>query len=149
VKERTLTRVGSYRCAATLVSHPIVLRSGREGIPNLSEGGKKVAPRCTRKAMAHRVGAVNYSSPLSTSLRTRSDYRGCSEDYTTSLRWRKKPPARLRMILAILLVLGVIAVLLMMVSTLPDESPAASLTAEEVSLPSKTSSGELPKTGGP
>jgi hypothetical protein len=80
---------------------------------------------------------------------TRSDYRSCSEDYTTSLRWRKKRPARLSMILAALVVLGVIAVLLMSATALPGVSPADNLTREEAALFSKTSSSELPKTGGP
>lgn len=108
-----------------------------------------MSTRCTRARTAHRVGTVGYSSPLSTSLRTRSDYRGCSEDYETSLRWRKKHPARLSMILAVLVVLGVTAVLLMRATALPGVSPAVNLTREEASLFSKTSSSELPKTGGP
>lgn len=99
--------------------------------------------------MANRVGTADYSSHLGTSLRSRSDYRGCSEDYKASLRWRKKNPARLSMILAVLLVLGVIAVLLIRATTLPGVSPAVHLTGEEASLFSKTSSSELPKTGGP
>jgi len=104
-----------------------------------------MSPRCTRKTVAHRVGTVSYLSPL----RTRSDSRSCSEDYTTSLRWRKKHPARLSMILAALLVLVVIAVLLMSATALPGVSPANNLTREEAALFSKTSSAELPKTGGP
>jgi hypothetical protein len=53
------------------------------------------------------------------------------------------------MILAVLLVLGVIAVLLIRATTLPDISPAANLTREEASLFSRATSSELPKTGGP
>ena len=115
-----------------------------------------MSPRCTRKTMAHRVGTGSHSSPLRTSLRTRFDYRSCSEADKASLRWRKKHPARLSMILAVLLVLGVIAVLLMGATALPGVSPAVNPTREEASLFSKTSNSELqtsnselPKTGGP
>ena len=53
------------------------------------------------------------------------------------------------MILAVLVVLGVTAVLLMRATALPGVSPAVNLTREEASLFSKTISSELPKTGGP
>ena len=113
--------------------------------PTSTEGGRKLSPECTRKKIAHRVGTVDYSS----TLKTRSDHRDCSKNYTPSLRWRTKHSARLTLILTILLLVGVMAVLVMRATTLPDVSSAVHATGEGGSSSSVSGISQLPNTGGP
>ena len=117
--------------------------------PTPTEGGKKVSPRCTRQRMAHRVGAAGYSSTLRISLSTRSAHRDYSKNYKASLRWRKKHSARLILFLAVLLMVGVMAVLVLRAITLPGGSSAVHATGEGGSFSSTSSISQLPKTGGP
>ena len=109
-----------------------------------------MAPRCTRKRMAHRVGPAGYySSTWRTGSRTRSDSRDCSKNYKASSRWTKKHWTRLTLILTVLLIVGVTVVLLFRTTVFPGASSATKATGEEVSFSSKSSISELPKTGGP
>jgi hypothetical protein len=108
-----------------------------------------VSPRCTRKRMAHRVGAAGYSSTLRTSLSTRSDYRDCSKNYKASLGWRKNHSLRLILFLTVLLMVGVMAVLVLRAITLPGDSSAVHPTGEGGSFSSSSSISQLPRTGGP
>jgi hypothetical protein len=108
-----------------------------------------VSPRCTRKRMAHRVGAAGYSSTLRTSLSTRPDYRDCSKNYKASLRWRKMYSARLILFLTVLLIVGVMAVLVLRAITFPGGSSAVHATGERGSFSSTSSISRLPNTGGP
>ena len=117
--------------------------------PASTEGGKKVSPRCTRKRMAHRVGAAGYSSSLRTSLSTRSDYRDCFKNYNASLGWRKNHSLRLILFLTVLLMVVVMAVLLLRATTLPSVSSAVHATGEGGSFSSSSSISQLPNTGGP
>ena len=114
--------------------------------PASTEGGKKVSQRCTpKRRTAHRLGTADY---LSTST-TRSAYRDCSRNRKASLRWRKKHLPRLILMLLVLLMVGVMAVLLLRATTLPGVSSTVNATGGEVSLSSRTSISQLPKTGGP
>jgi hypothetical protein len=109
-----------------------------------------MSPRCTRKRMVHRVGPSGYySSTLSTGSRTRSECRGCSENYKTSSRWAKKRWTQLTLILTVLLVVGVTAVFLSRTIIFPYASYATNATGEEAQFSSKSSISELPRTGGP
>jgi cytoskeletal protein RodZ len=109
-----------------------------------------VSPRCTRKRMVHRVGPSGYySSTLSTGSRTRSERRGCSENYKASSRRAKKRWTWLALILTVLLVVGVTAVFLSRAVIFPDASSATNATGEEAQFSSKSSISELPRTGGP
>jgi uncharacterized BrkB/YihY/UPF0761 family membrane protein len=119
--------------------------------PLPTEGGKKVSPRCTRKSIAHRVGTAGHSSISGTGLRTISGYRECSKkNYRTSLRRSKKQSAmRLTVILTVLLLVGVMAVIVMRVTTPPSGSSAIHASGEGGSSSSTSSMSHLPNTGGP
>ena len=108
-----------------------------------------MSPRCTRDRMAHRVGTASYPLTLKESLKTRSDYRDCSKNVKTGLRYRTKHSARLTLILTVLLMVGVIAVLVLRASTLPDVGSAVHATGEGGSFSSTSSISQLPNTGGP
>jgi hypothetical protein len=108
-----------------------------------------VSPRCTRNRMAHRVGTASYPSTLKEGLKTRSNYRDCSKNVKASLRCRKKHSARLTLILTVLFMVGVIAVLVLRASTLPDVGSAVHATGEGGSFSSTSSISQLPNTGGP
>ena len=105
-----------------------------------------MSPVSTRQRMVHRVGTAGKSS----TLRTRSDYPDYSENYGASLRGRKKHSIRLIVFLTVLVMVGVMAVLVLGVGTLPDDSSAVhTTTGEEGSFSSSSSISQLPRTGGP
>ena len=108
-----------------------------------------MSPSCTRDRMAHRVGTASYSLTLKESLKTRSDYRDCSKNVKTGLRYRKKHSARLILFLMVLLMVGVIAVLVLRATTLSDVGSAVHATGEGGSFSSTSSISQLPNTGGP
>ena len=108
-----------------------------------------MSARCTRRRMAHRVGAAGYSSIFRTTLSTRSDYRECSKNYKAKLGWRKKHSARLILFLTVLLMVGVVAVLVLRATTYPGGSSAVHATGEGDSFSSSSSISQLPRTGGP
>jgi len=108
-----------------------------------------VSPRCTRNRMAHRVGTASNPLTLKESLKTRSDYRDCSKNVKAGLRCGKKHSARLTLILAVLLMVGVIAVLVLRATILPDVGSAIHATGEGGSFSSTSSISQLPNTGGP
>ena len=108
-----------------------------------------MSPRCTRNKMAHRVGTASYPSTLKESLRTRSDYPDCSKNHKAGLRCREKHSARLTLILTVLLMVGMIAMLVLRATTLPNVGSAVHATGEEGSFSSASSISQLPNTGGP
>jgi hypothetical protein len=65
------------------------------------------------------------------------------------LRCRKKHSARLTLILTVLLMVGVIAVLVLRATTLPDVGSAVHATGDGGSFSSTSSISQLPNTGGP
>jgi hypothetical protein len=117
--------------------------------PASTEGGKKVSARCTRRRMAHRVGAAGYSSTLRTTMSTRSTHRECSKNYKASLRWRKNHSLRLILSLTVLLLVGVMAVLVLEATNHPGGSSAVHATGEGGTFSSSSSISQLPRTGGP
>ena len=109
-----------------------------------------MSARCTRRRVAHRVGAAGYSSTFRTTLSTRSAHRECSKNYKAKLGWRKNYSLRLILILtALLIVVGVMAVLVLRATTHPGGSSAAHATGEGGSYSSSSSISQLPRTGGP
>ena len=108
-----------------------------------------MSARCTRRRVAHRVGAAGYSPTFRTTLSTRSDYRECSKNYKAKLGWRKNYSLRLILILTVLLMVGVVAVLVLRATTHPGGSSAAHATGEGGSFSSSSSISQLPRTGGP
>jgi hypothetical protein len=108
-----------------------------------------VSARCTRRRVAHRVGAAGYSSTFRTTLSTRSDYRECSKNYKAKLGWRKNYSLRLILFLTVLLMVGVVAVLVFRATTHPGGSSAVHATGEGSSYSSSSSISQLPRTGGP
>ena len=109
-----------------------------------------MSPVSTRQRRSHRVGAVDNSSTLRTTLSTRSDYLDCSENYGARLRGRKKHSVRLIVFLTVLLIVGVMAVLVLGAATLPGGSSAVHPTTDEGgSFSSGSSISQLPRTGGP
>jgi hypothetical protein len=116
--------------------------------PASTEGGKKVSARCTRRTMAHRVGAAGYSSTLRTTMSTRPTHRECSKNYKASLRWRNHS-LRLILSLTVLLLVGVMAVLVLEATNHPGGSSAVHATGEGGTFSSSSSISQLPRTGGP
>ena len=108
-----------------------------------------MSQRCTRNRVVNRVGTASYPSTLEESLKTRSDYRNCSKNIKTSLKYRTKHSARLTLILTVLFMVGVIAVLVMRATTLSDLGSAVHTAEEGGSFSSTSSIRQLPNTGGP
>ncbi len=108
-----------------------------------------MSPRCTRQRMAHRVGAAAYPITLRDGLKTRSKYRYCSKNAKAGLRWRKKHWTRLTLIVTVLFMFGVIAVLALAATTLPNVGSAVHPMEDGGSFSSTSSISQLPNTGGP